>query len=89
MFWCVQVFLRTALKLKLINAKGGTTMLCRDFFSIFGKGALEPFALGIFLHFTRNWENFFDHFYIIFFNRAPKAEFNYSNLSLGVRKNGL
>ena len=45
----------------------------QGFFQAFWEGALEPFALGNFRHFNRNWENFFVHFYIIFLNRDPKT----------------
>ena len=50
----------------------------RDFFNLFWEGALGPFALGNFLHFNWNWENFFVHFYIIFLNRDPKTALNHS-----------
>ena len=50
----------------------------QGFFQPFWEGALGPFALGNFLHFNRNWENFFVHFYIIFVNRDPKTALNHS-----------
>ena len=50
----------------------------QGFFQPFWEGALEPFALGNFRHFNRNWENFFVHFYIIFLNRDPKTALNHS-----------
>ena len=34
----------------------------QGFFQPFWEGALGPFALGNFRHFSRNWENFFIHF---------------------------
>ena len=50
----------------------------QGFFQPFGEGALGPFALGNFWYFTRNWEKFFNHFYMIFFNGDPKTALNYS-----------
>ena len=51
----------------------------QGFFQPFWDGALWPFALGIFPYFYRNWENFFNHFYMIFFiNKDPKTALNHS-----------
>ena len=47
----------------------------QGFFLPFWEGALGPFALGNFRYFNRNWENFFNHFYMIFLNRDPKTAF--------------
>ena len=60
------------------DMKGSRSRHLRDFFSLFWEGALGPFALGIFRYFNRNWENFFNHFYMIFLNRDPKTAFNNS-----------
>ena len=50
----------------------------QGFFQPFWEGALGPFALGIFLYFIRNWENFFNHFYMNFLNSDPKTALNHS-----------
>ena len=52
--------------------------LCQGLFRPFWEGALGPFALGNFRYFNRNWENFFNQFYIIFLNRDPKTALKYS-----------
>ena len=62
----------------LTNEKSEILSVNQGFFLTFWEGALGPFALGIFRHFNRNWENFFDHFYMIFLNRDPKAALNHS-----------
>ena len=46
----------------------------RDFFQPFWEGVLGPFALGNFRYFNQNWENFYNHFYMIFLNRDPSAK---------------
>ena len=50
----------------------------QGFFQSFWEGALGPFALGNFQYFNQNWENFFNHFYMIFLNRDPKTALNHS-----------
>ena len=45
----------------------------QGFFQPLWEGALGPFALGNFRYFDQNWENFFNHFYMIFLNRDPKT----------------
>ena len=50
----------------------------QGFFKPFWEGALGPLALGIFRCFDGNWENSFNHFYIILLYRGPKTAFNHS-----------
>ena len=54
------------------------------FFQPFGEGVLGPFALGNFRYFNQNWENFYNHFYMIFLNRDPKTALNHSYSWLSV-----
>ena len=53
-------------------------LIPQGFFQPFMEGALGPFALGNFRYFNRNWENFYNHFYMIFLNRDPKTALNHS-----------
>ena len=53
-------------------------MPTQGFFQPFWEGALGPFALGKYWYFNRNWENFFNHYYMIFLNRDPKTALNHS-----------
>ena len=56
----------------------GTFHQVQGFFQPFWEGALGPFASGNFRYFNRNWENSFNHFYMVFLNRDPKTALNYS-----------
>ena len=46
-------------------------LIPQGFFQPFWEGVLGPFALGNFRYFNQNWENFYNHFYMIFLNRDP------------------
>ena len=55
-----------------------TAPACSGIFSAFlGRGP-RAFCFGIFRYFNRNWENFFNHFYMIFLNRDPKTALTHS-----------
>ena len=56
----------------------------QGFFQPFWEGVLGPFALGNFRYFNQNWENFYNHFYMIFLNRDPKTALNHSYSWLSV-----
>ena len=46
-------------------------LIPQGFFQPFWEGVLGPFALGNFRYFNKNWENFYNHFYMIFLNKDP------------------